>query len=157
MSAFADGTDGRLPSEVDDKVILDERFLRFGSHALLITAPAEFSNRISAALSCAKGIFGSRLFHGGYGLVSYKPLENYSGPIGLYTKDSKYDWQREFRIAFGVEDDFLNDAGAYEFDIGDLSDISQIISVQALIDEPITVKRRSYRKVGNNYELLRAE
>lgn len=156
MSAFADGPDGRLPSEVDDKVLLDERFLRFGSHILLITAPAEFSRRIDAALSRAKGIFGSRLFHGGYGLVNYKPL-NYSGAIGLYTKDSKYDWQREFRIAFGVEDHFLNDAGAYEFNIGDLSDISQIVSVQALIDEPITVKRRGYRKVGDNYELLRDE
>lgn len=157
MSAFADGPDGRLPGQVDDKVYLDERFLRFGSHILLITAPAEFSNRINAALSRDNGIFGSRFFHGGYGLVSYKPLENYSGPIGLYTKDSKYDWQREFRIAFGVEDHFLNDAGAYEFNIGDLSDISQIVSVQALIDEPLTVKRRRYRKVGNNYELLRDE
>lgn len=157
MSAFADGPDGRLPSEVDDKVLLDEQFLRFGSHVLLITAPAEFPKRINAALSRAKGIFGSRLFHGGYGLVNYKPLENSSGPIGLFTKDSKYDWQREFRIAFGVEDLFLNEAGAYEFNIGDLSDISQIVSVQALIDEPLTVKRRRYRKVGNNYELLQDE
>ena len=155
MSAFSEGPDGRLPGQVDDRVYLDERFLRFGSHILLIAAPAEFSKRINAALSRAKGVFGSRLFHGGCGLVGYKPLENYSGSIGLYTKDSKYDWQREFRIAFGVEDHFLNDAGAYEFHIGDISDISQIVSVQALIDEPITIKRRRYLKVGNNYELLR--
>lgn len=157
MSAFADGPDGRLPGQVDDKVYLDERFLQFGSHILLITAPTEFSKRINAALSRANGIFGSRLFHGGYGLVSYKPLENYSGPIGLYTKDSKYDWQREFRIAFGAEAHLLNTVGAYEFNIGDISDISQIVGVQALIDEPLTIRRQCYRKVGNNYELLRDE
>lgn len=157
MSAFADGPDGKIPGQVDDKVYFDHRFLEFGSHILLISAPTEFSKRINAALSRDKGIFGSKLFHDGYGLVGYKSLEAYSGPIGLYTKDRKYEWQREFRIAFGVEDQLLNDAGAYEFNVGDLSDISQIVSVQALLDEPLTVKRRRYRKVGDEYELLQDE
>lgn len=154
MGALADGQDGVIPGEQDDQIIFDERFLEFGSHLLLINNPTEFSNRINAALGKETGAFGSKLFHDGYGLVDYKNLEAHSGPIGLYAKDSKYSWQMEFRISFGVEDRSLNSDGAFEFNIGDLSDISQIIPVQALIDEPMRVKRRTFVKVGDEYEQI---
>jgi hypothetical protein len=68
-------------------------------------------------------------FHDGNGLVDYKLLEKYSGPIGLYTKDSKYSWKMEFRLMFGIEDQCLNDNGAYELNIGDISYISYMVSV----------------------------
>lgn len=152
MGALADGQDGVIPGEVGDKIYFDNRFLEFGSHMLLISNPMKFSERINKAINKDRGIFGSKLFHDGYGLVDYKPLAKYSGPIGLYTKDSKYSWQMEFRISFEVEDQCLNQDSAYELNIGALSDISQIIPVQALIDEPLSVKRRTFRKVSDNYE-----
>lgn len=152
MGALADGQDGVIPGEVGDKIYFDDRFLMFGSHMLLISSPKEFSERMNKAINKETGILGSKLFHDGYGLVDYKPLDRYSGPIGLYTKDSKYSWQMEFRISFGVEFQYLNQNGAYELNIGDISDISQIIPVQALIDEPMRVQRRIYRKVGDSYE-----
>lgn len=154
MGAFADGQDGLIPGEVQDKILFDKQFLKFGSHLLLITHPCEFSKRIDTAIQKEKGAFGSNFFHKGYGLVDYKPLNNYSGPIGLYTKDVQYSWQMEFRIAFGVEDQCLNEKGAYELAIGDISHISKIVPVQSLIDEPLRVKRRTYKKVGDTYEQI---
>lgn len=152
MSSLADGPDGKVPGEHEGKLYLDERFLHFGSHLLLISNPAAFGNRISQAISNKKGIFGSKFFHDGFGLVDYKPLKDHSGPKGLYTKDIGYSWQRELRFAFGVEDHLLNKQGAYELNIGDISDISEIVSVQALVDEPMQVKRRRYRMVNGKPE-----
>lgn len=152
MSSFADGPDGRISGENEGALSLDKRFLHFGSHLLLISNPPAFRDRISKAISSEKGIFRSKFFHDCFGLVDYKSLENHSGPKGLYTKDIKYSWQRELRFTFGVEDHLLNKDGAYEFNIGDLSDITQIVSVQALLDEPMRVKRRSYRTVNGKPE-----
>ncbi|MGP9644976.1 MULTISPECIES: hypothetical protein [unclassified Halomonas] len=154
MGALADGQDGVIPGEIDNQIIFDKRFLEFGSHMLLINNPTEFSKRINTALAQEASAFGSKLFHDGYGLVGYKDLENYSGAIGLYTKDSKYSWQMEFRISFGVEGRYLNSKGAFEFNVGDLTDISQIIPVQALIDEPMRIKRRTFVKVGDTYKQI---
>jgi hypothetical protein len=148
MGAMADGQDGVIPGEIDYQIIFDKRFLEFGSHMLLINNPTEFSKRINTALAQEPATFGSKLFHDGYGLVDYKDIEKYSGAIGLYTKDSKYSWQMEFRITFGVEDRSLNSDGAFEFNIGDLTDISQIIPVQALIDEPMRVRRSTFVKAS---------
>lgn len=147
MSALADGPDGKIPGEVDDQIYLDARLLNFGSHLLLIRNPAEFSNRVSAAIAKEKKLFWTKYFHECFGMVNYRSLENYSGAKGLYTKDSKYSWQREMRVAFGVHDSLLNTKGAYEFNVGDLSDISQIIPVQSFIDEPITITRRTFESV----------
>ena len=154
MGAFADDPDGTIPGQIEDKLYLDERFLNFGSHLLLISNAPAFADRISRAISSQKGIFGSEFFHDGFGLVEYKSLGNHLGPKGLYTKDVKFSWQRELRIAFGVEDHLLNQHGAYELNIGDLSDITQIVSVQALIDVPIQVKRRHYRMANGKTELI---
>lgn len=90
-------------------------------------------------------------------MVEYKTLENYSGPKGLYTKDIKYSWQSELRIAFGVEDHLLNQHGAYELNIGDLTDITRIIRVQDWVDTPINVKRRAYRMVDGKTELVKGK
>ncbi|TKB47365.1 hypothetical protein FCL40_16060 [Ferrimonas sediminicola] len=149
MGALSDDENGRMPGEVDDKVHFDPRFLEFGSHILIITEPREFGERISVAISNNKNLFGSKLFNSGCGLVKYEQLEKYSGPIGLFIKDEKYSWQLEYRVAFGAEDNCLNTGGALEFNIGDISDISHIMPIQALLDEPLSIKRRTYRKTGN--------
>lgn len=154
MGAFADGKDGKIAGETGSSIFFDRRFLEFGSHLLLITNAPEFAKRISLAIGNEAGAFSTVFFHDGYGLVHYKALDNYSGAIGLYTKDLKYSWQLECRISLGVQDQCLNCDGAYELEIGDISDISQIVPVQAMIDHPMTVKRRTYKTVGDSYELL---
>ncbi len=154
MGALSDDENGHMPGEVDDKIHFDSKFLEFGSHILIITNPMEFGKRISAAIDDNKDLFSSEFFNSGHGLVKYKELEEYSGPIGLFIKDKKYSWQLEYRIAFGAEDHCLNSKGALEFNIGDISDISQITPVQALLDEPISIKRRTYKKTGNTYEQI---
>ncbi|MBF38327.1 MAG: hypothetical protein CMF20_04385 [Idiomarinaceae bacterium] len=154
MGAFADNEDGLILNEIDGKIHFDKRFLDFGSHVLLINKPSEFSYRINKAIKKLPGTFSSKLLDDGYGLVDYKPLENYSGPIGLYIKDCKYSWQMEFRISFGVHKQCLNSKGALELNIGDISDISDIVPVQALIDKPFEVKRRTFVKVGDAYEQI---
>jgi hypothetical protein len=154
MGALADGENGSMPWEVDNKVNFDPQFLKFGSHLLLISKPKEFGDRLSKAILNNKNIFGSKLFSGGYGLVDYRKLDHYSGSIGLFTKDLEYSWQLEYRLAFGVEDHCLNEQGAFEFNIGDISDISEIVPVQALIDEPLSIKRRAFKKVGDTYKQI---
>jgi hypothetical protein len=152
MGALADGQNGIIPGEVDDTIIFDEKFLEFGSHLLLISKPMEFSNRINKAIENESGVFGSKHFHGSIGLVDYKPMHKYSGPIGIYTKDIAYAWQMEFRLCFGFENHCLNSKGAYELNIGDISDISDIVPVQALIDEPLKIKRRTFQKNGDIFQ-----
>ncbi|MBC5784081.1 hypothetical protein H8N03_14105 [Ramlibacter sp. USB13] len=154
MGAFSDGVDGKITGEVDGRLYFDERFLHFGSHVLLISNAPVFGERISKAIAGNKGIFGSKFFHDGFGLVQYRSLADYSGPKGLYMKDERYSWQRELRIALGAEDHLLNESGALELNIGDISDISQIVSVQALIDEPFRINRRRYAVVDGHPRLI---
>lgn len=60
----------------------------------------------------------------------------------------------EFRISFGVKERSLNNDGTFEFNIGDSSRISQLIPVQALIDKPMRVKRRTFVKVADKYKQI---
>lgn len=151
MSAFADDETGRIPGESDGEIRLDERFLNFGSHLLLINNAKEFSKRINAAIANQPHVYNSEYFEGGYGLVDYLKLDSHAGSIGLFRKDSIYAWQNEFRICFGVKDEGLNSKGAFELDIGNLADISQIIPVQSFIDEPLKISRRTFQRTGNEY------
>jgi len=151
MSAFADDGTGIIPGEVNGTIPLDKRFLEFGSHILVIRNIGEFANRLNNSISSNPDVYWAEYFHEMYGLVEYKTLNNYSGHIGLYRKDIKYEWQREFRICFGVHSKGLNKKGAFELDIGDISDITEIISVQSLLDKPLTFKRTLVKKVGDKY------
>lgn len=151
MSALADDETERVPGEENGEIRLNERFLKFGDHLLLIHDATQFAHRISAAIANEPNAYNSKFFEGGYGLVDYLDLSSYSGSIGLFRKDQSYAWQNEFRICFGVKNESLNQDGAYELQIGDISDISQILPVQAFIDEPIKLTRRMVRKVGDEY------
>lgn len=155
MGALADGPDGSIPGEREGKLYFDERFLSFGSHILLINNAPEFGRRLSTAIARTKGLFHSEYFHEGHGLVQYKDLTNYSGAKGIFVKDSKYSWQREYRIVLGADDYILNSNGGLELQIGSIADISQIVSIQALLDSPISVNRRRFRMVdGKPQEVL---
>lgn len=146
MGALADDVGGNIPGEIDGKYKFDERFLQFGDHVLLITNAPAFSNRINEALKKEKNAFSSPFFEGGYGLIDYINSRDHTGCIGLYRKDIKYYWQREFRMSFGVRDASLNDSEAYEFNISSIEDISQVIKLQSLIETPLSIKRSILKK-----------
>ena len=153
MSAFYFSNDGNgeISGEINGALPLDKCFLEFGSHILVIRNISEFSNRLNDAISSNSNVYWSEYLHEMYGLVEYKDLKRYSGHIGLFRKDLEYKWQREFRICFGVHNKGLNKEGAFELNIGDLSDITEIISVQAMLDKPLTFKRTLVKKVGDKY------
>jgi hypothetical protein len=148
MGAFTDlDMNNEASGETEGNLVVDEKFGGFGTHVLFIEKPSEFGNRISKALSGNEGVFGTDFTHDGLGLITYKDLANYSGPKGLYVKDEQYSWQKELRLAFCVDSHLLNKRGAYELNIGDISDISRICTVQSLIDNPLNFKKRKYRVV----------
>ena len=152
MGALSENEDAVITGEVDGMLKFDPRFLEFGTHVLFITNATEFGRRINMALAKEKNAFSSPFIHYGFGLINYRELNNYSGALGIFTKDIRYSWQREFRISFGVESTGLNSRGAYEFQVGDISDISHICPIQAMIDNPITIKRRNFKKTDAGYE-----
>ena len=124
---------------------------------LLITNAPEFGRRLSRAIARTSGLFRSDYFHGGYGLVEYKNLATYSGAKGLFVKDTRYSWQNEFRIVLGAEDHLLNQHGGLELQIGSIKDISQVISIQAILDTPISITRRRFRIVNGKPEQVSDE
>jgi len=117
---------------------------------LIRNAPA-FSARITDAISKTPYLYSSKYFQGGYGLVEYVELERFSGNMGLFRKGKEYSWQREFRFCFGVRSEALNPVGAFEFQIGDISDITVIRPLESILQKPFTIKRRMVKKVGNEY------
>jgi hypothetical protein len=151
FSALADEETGRMPGESNGELRLDERLLKFGSHMLLIRNAPALSARITDAISKHPYLYSSKYFQGGYGLVEYVDLERTSGNIGLFRKDKKYSWQHEFRFCFGVRDEALNTIGAFEFQIDDISDITELLPLESILQRPFTIKRRAVKKVGNEY------
>lgn len=147
MGSVSAGHDGQIWG-LDNRVLqFNERFREFGTHVLRITDHAEFSRRLSQAIEAHLHLYNSPFFEGGYGQVDYVDLSDYSGPIGLFRKPIEYAWQREYRLCFGAEPEALNDQGALELNIGDLSDITQITTVESFTSNPMTVTRRNYRIV----------
>lgn len=146
MAALADDHNGKIPGEVCNKVQLSERFLEFGDHVLIINDNVEFAKRLNSAIASHPHLYSSDYFEGGHGQVDYVDMATHNGIIGLFRKDRKYSWQREYRICFGAKLEALNSKGALELKIGDISDISQIISMRKLISSPIELKRRTVKR-----------
>jgi hypothetical protein len=124
-----------------------ERFREFGTHVLRITNPSEFFRRFSQVIAAHPYLYGSPFFEGGYGQVDYVDFTHYNGPIGLFRKPVEYAWQREYRLCLGAEAEALNDRGGLELNIGDLSDITQIIPVESFTTHPVTIIPRRYKIV----------
>ena len=152
LCALADDEDGKIPGEADGELWLDRRLLQFGTHLLLIHNAKEFSARISAGIHANPHLYSSKYFQGGYGLVEYMDLTKRALNIGLFRKDLKYSWQREFRLILGARDAGLNPYGALELQIGDISDITQLIELKNFLKSPLKIDRHLVRKVGDKYE-----
>jgi hypothetical protein len=151
FSALADDETGRIPGESNGELSLDKRLLGFGSHMLLIRNAPALSARITDAISKNPYLYGSKYFEGGYGLIEYVDLERFSGNIGLFRKGKEYSWQHEFRFCLGVRNEALNPDGAFELQIGDISDITTLLPLESILQKPFTIKRRMVKKVGNEY------
>ena len=151
MAALADDETGKIQGEENGIIKLDERLLEFGSHMLIIRNALAFSSRINESIKNNPHIYGAEYFQGGFGLVQYLDLEGKSGHIGPFRKDKKYSWQKEFRICFGVHNEGLNSNGSFELRVGDLSDITEIIPIQPLLDNPIKIERKMVKNDGNKY------
>lgn len=141
------GHDGQIWGLDNGVLQLSERFREFGTHVLRITNQAEFSRRLSQAITAHPHLYSSPFFEGAYGQVDYVDFSDYSGPIGLFRKPIEYAWQREYRLCFGAEPEALNDQGALELNIGDLSDITQIATVESFTSNPMTITQRTYRLI----------
>lgn len=151
LGALADDENGKIPGEANGELWLDKSFLKFGTHMLLIRDAREFSSRISAGIQVHPHLYSSRYFQGGYGLVEYVDLSKRASNIGLFRKDKRYSWQREFRMILGARDAGLNSHGALELEVGDLSDITQLIELEQFLKSPIKINRRLVRKDGDDY------
>lgn len=136
-----------------DKLYIDKRMSQFGSHTLIIEKPSEFFKRYSNAMQNIQGAHINHYMEGGCGMVDYKKMAEHHGKIGLFMKDIEYEWQREYRFVLGAPDKYMNNAGALELNIGDISDISLIVETKLLIDSPFTVKRRvAYLDTDGQYK-----
>lgn len=147
LGSVSAAPDGQIPGLENGSLRFSERFREFGTHVLRITNLPEFSKRLSQAIDAHPHLYSSPFFEGGYGQVDYVDFTHYSGPKGLFRKPVEYAWQREYRLCFGAEAEALNDRGALELNIGDLSDITQIIPVESFTAHPMTVIPRSYKLV----------
>ncbi|MGR2957094.1 hypothetical protein [Vibrio vulnificus] len=156
MGCVADNENGKVTGETDEGIVFDDRFKEFGDHILIISNPVEFVKRYVKALRSRKGIFKPEFLHKGLGRVTYKPLYGYSGPLGVYSKDHRFDWQTEYRLAIGAEDKALNKRGALELHVGDLSDITQISTLQSVLDAPVKIKRTKAHIIGDRAFALKS-
>ena len=102
-----------------------ERLREFGSKIVFITDFDEFLRRVSLAVNTSyeSVIYSVPGLNGKItGMVEYVQSDHH-GEMGVFTKFDKFEYQREWRIAFvaeGVDKDY------FILDIGDLSDITLV-------------------------------
>ncbi|MFT6835311.1 MAG: hypothetical protein ACJA0H_001347 [Francisellaceae bacterium] len=146
----------KMPGETPEGIIFDKRFEEFGDHILIIRDAKEFSKRYANALRRRKGVFKPEYLHKGFGKVNYKNLYAHSGPIGIYCKDQRFDWQIELRLAIGAEDKTLNSRGALELNIGDIFDITSISLLSSILETPIKMTRTKVQQIGDKWFALKS-
>ncbi|KEZ65532.1 hypothetical protein C5I_0135885 [Pseudomonas syringae pv. syringae FF5] len=141
LACLAAGPDGVIPGESGGQITISHRFKKFGDHVIMITNQTEFFRRLSIAISTHPYLYDSDYFEGGHGQVEYIDMHNHNGLTGLFRKDLEYAWQSEYRLCLGARAEALNAHGALELDIGDISDISNIIPTEKFVSSPITIRR----------------
>ncbi|ENC9558249.1 hypothetical protein ACSZMY_00250 [Aeromonas hydrophila] len=140
---------------VDDTYYMDRRMTKFGSHTLVINNSAEFFARYTKAINNNPDIYLHKHMDGGCGLIDYIRMSKHSGKIGLFIKDKAYSWQKEYRFVLGAKDEALNQNGALELNIGDISDITKIVKTKDFINSPGKVtKRPVYRETNGTYKFV---
>ena len=149
FSALADDDSGKIPGEDNGEIRLDARLLEFGTHIVIIKDSWALSHRINKTIQQHPNLYGSKYFQGGFGRVKY--IDTTGGPqtLGLFRKARKFEWQQEFRFILGAHPQVLNSSGALELEIGDISDITQLIPLEPFLRTPMSLTRRRFRKIGD--------
>ena len=155
MGCLAEDRNGNLIGDTKEGVVFDEKLKQFGDHVLTIKNPVEFWKRYTKALTIRKGIFKPPIVHEGCGRVDYTNIYTFSGAKGIYLKDQRYEWQREFRLAIGADDGALNANGALELRIGTIKDISEIFPIEQLLERPIKVTKTPTQEIAGRLFVLR--
>lgn len=98
----------------------------FGKHVLLVLNPSELFERVKRKIIGTGLSLSARL-------VEYIDFEEFHGEIPAedkhFVKSIKYEYQREFRVRLIGLDRLL---APFHFDVGDLSDICKIVSIEEL-------------------------
>jgi len=114
-----------LPFNRESKTIAipDKRICAFGNRAVVIKNWIEFIERVYVTVQSI-GLLGK-------GVVRYPHDYYHHGSLGITEKRSDYKWQSEFRLWV---DEFDASESPLILDIGDISDIAEIIDTRSLLD-----------------------
>lgn len=96
------------------KQIIDPKILKFGDKFVLFLEPTTFINRINE--ESKKLGFNLEYQH-----VEYVHRKTFNGEMGVFRKFETFAYQSEFRIMANA-----NPKGAWQLNIGDISDITEI-------------------------------
>ena len=100
------------------QLMVPDKCLSFGKHAVIIKSVDEFVSRVAAKAKAEKYRFT-------HGRVQYYDPDSFHGILrdeeAVFRKQKRLEYQREYRIAF---DTGTLGCGALNLDVGDLSDIT---------------------------------
>jgi hypothetical protein len=108
---------------IKGKLRVPTELSRFGEHAVIITEPASFIERVASAIK-------SKTQWGTAGLVEYYDPDTFSGEFSvrdaLFRKREEFSYQSEYRFAFSTN---TTGSDSISLDIGSLRDIAQTLSM----------------------------
>ncbi|XOV93192.1 MAG: hypothetical protein ACFHWX_00490 [Bacteroidota bacterium] len=110
---------GVKPEHITGKPFIDERILKFGDAALVITNPKEFIKRVEQVAS---------KYSLNYKPVTYYNPKNDFTELSIFNKPDTYEHQNEFRLHFGH-----SDPEPLTLKIGSIEDISHLIASKDLL------------------------
>lgn len=107
-----------LPSIINSEFKIDQKMLKFGETALVITKPEDFIKRICTALKSSFDIDFVKY---------YDPKDESKESFSVFEKQSTFAYQNEFRIAANLKED-------KPICIGDIKDISKLVDASELMN-----------------------
>jgi len=109
---------------IKGKLHIPTELSRFGEHAVIITQPVSFIERVSAAIKMKR-------HRGSAGLVEYYDPETFSGEFSnrdaLFRKRKEFSYQSEYRFAFNTD---TTGSESVTLDVGSLRDIAQTLLIE---------------------------
>ncbi len=112
---------------------VDERNLRFGDYALVVTNPQQFIDRIASHLK-------SQSIKGRTGFVEYVDDEH-TGEVGPFRKLKRFAYQSEWRLVC-----YDGSGEAQKFSIGSIRDISTIMLSNEINEKMEKIYFKKYNK-----------
>lgn len=127
-------SDGKILEASGDGFFLSDKFMKFGSRAVVIGGSniSKFEDRLKKSLAKDPNIYTLREDNVFAKQVSYLSREEHHGQMNVFNKFCDYAWQHEWRIAFKQR----RASGAYRLRIGELSDIVDVFETESLIQQP---------------------